>query len=675
MKCNTLIIIIVLGILTCMPGFVFSREKKDSLILYQIHNYHLKNIRLSDSIQDNVYLKMRYDIERRNPILKFIPSAHVLYHDEREYLRESYNNIIFTNNHNFDINSQVISTTIRGNRRGISTLLGLLTPNLYETTMYDNHILSPLSKYNRRYYRYKQNEDSDGNIRLDFRPKTYNTQMISGYAIIEPSGRIIRTVLNGEFDMITFRTEIRQGDNKVNDIIPSLCTTAATFRFLGNRISVLVNTAYHNKYTLPDSIQQTNSREMMDTLRPIPLSEKDRIIYARYDEQKKASDEAAFADTVPQKKSLLRKIFLDTIGDNLITPIAAESDKGFFKLSPLINPLQLSWSDRRGFRYKINLRSRYTFSQHRYLTFNPIFGYNFKFREFYFTMPLRMTYNPKRNGYAEIIYGNGNRISNGTVADAINKVHGDTIDFSGTGIDLFTDNYLKAFNNIMVFDWFDIESGFVYHYRKAINKDVMEKYDVDTKYRSFALMFGAKIRPWDKGPMISLDWERGLKGIYKSTIDYESLELDASWKIPLRGLRVLNFRTGSGIYTRRVQNYFVDFANFRDNNLPEGWEDGWSGNFELLRSRVYNQSKYYLRANASYDSPLLVACWVPYLGKFIERERFYLSSAIVERSRPYFELGYSFTNRYISIGMFAGFKNTHFQEVGFDFEYELFRRW
>jgi hypothetical protein len=188
-------------------------------------------------------------------------------------------------------------------------------------------------------------------------------------------------------------------------------------------------------------------------------------------------------------------------------------------------------------------------------------------------------------------------------------------------------------------------------------------------------MMGARLRLWKTGPWLSIDWERGLKGINKSTIDYESIEVDGSWKIPLVGLRLINFRAGGGIYTRKAQNYFVDFAHFRDNNLPEGWEDEWSGDFELLRSRVYNMSKYYLRFNCSYDQPMMVGFLVPYLGKFIERERFYLSSAIVERSKPYFELGYSFTNRYISIGIFAGFKNLKYQEIGFDFEYELFRRW
>ena len=668
----------MLGILTSMPGIVFGREKKDSLILYRIDDYRRNHILATDTIRDNVYFKVRYNVERRNPIMKFIPSAHTLYHSDnvRNYLRETYNKTIFTKNHKFDITSQVISTNIRGNRRGIYALLDLITPNLYEATIYNNHILSPLNKYNRRYYRYIQNKDSNGNIRLDFRPKTFNTQLMSGYAIIRPDGKILRSVLNGEFDMINFRTEIQPGLSDTLSFMPSLCTTAATFKFMGIRVSALINTVYNNKYTLPDSIVQLNSREMMDTLRPIPLSEADRQIYADYDARKRAKEEeAARKDTIVKKPSLLKKIFWDTIGENLVTPIAAESDKAYFRLSPLINPLQLSWSDHRGFRYKINLRSRYTFSEHRYLTFEPRFGYNFKFREFYFTMPLRMTYNPKRNGYAEIIYGNGNRISNSTVADAIRAVRGDSLRLEDQGIDLFTDYHLRAFNNIMVFDWLDIESGFIYHRRKAIYPEEMSKYDVATEYRSFALMMGARLRLWKTGPWLSIDWERGLKGINKSTIDYESIEVDGSWKIPLVGLRLINFRAGGGIYTRKAQNYFVDFAHFRDNNLPEGWEDEWSGDFELLRSRVYNMSKYYLRFNCSYDQPMMVGFLVPYLGKFIERERFYLSSAIVERSKPYFELGYSFTNRYISIGIFAGFKNLKYQEIGFDFEYELFRRW
>ena len=675
MKCKELIGLIVLGILTGMPSTVFGREKEDTLILNRIYAFKNAHPTLPDSVEDNVYAKIRFNVERRNPTLWLIPTMYVMAKDAREYLRESYNHITYNDQLKMDINSQVLSGTIRHNRRAMPTLKELVIPNIYDVILYDGRVLSPFNRHNRRHYKFSQKTLSDGTTRLDFRPKFYNTQLINGYAIVDSeSGHIIRTVMNGEFDMISFCTEIYQSDIDWPLPTPKRSTTAASFEFLGNRISAVIDGYFNCDKTLSDTIGFISDRQMMDSLRAAPLSETDKRIYADYD--KMHHEDTVVVDTVPQKDNLLKKILWDTIGETLITPIAAESQHASFRLSPLLDPMQLSWSDRRGFRYKINLRSQYTFSPHRYLTFNPNFGYNFRFKEFYFTMPLRMTYNPKRNGYAEIIYGNGNRISNGQVADAIMHQFGDTLHLDDTDIDKFTDNHLQVFNNIMVFDWLDIESGFIYHRRSAINKHIMRQYGMPTIYRSFAPMIALKISPWlKKGPLFSIDWERGITGIYKSNIKYERWEFDGSWKYNLPGLRVINMRAGAGFYGHREQNYFVDYANFRDNNLPEGWEDDWSGNFELLRGEVYNLSNYYLRANVSYDSPMMVGSWIPYLGKYIERERFYLGTAVIADSKPYFELGYSFTNRYLSIAMFAGFNGTRFKEIGFDFSYELFRRW
>ena len=634
MNCKTLIKIMVLGILTGMPGIVLGKGKKDSMILQRIYAFKESHPISPDSVKDNVYAKYRFNVERRNPTLWLIPTMYVMAKGEREYIRESYNLLYYDNydHHKIDIKSQVLSGTIRHNRSAMPTLRDLMIPNVYDATLYDGHVLSPFNRYNRRHYKYSQKRLADGTTRLDFRPKFYNTQLINGYAIVDTeSGHIIRTVMNGEFDMISFRTEIYQSDKEWPLPTPRRCTTAATFRFFGNRVSTVIDGYFNCDKALSDTLGRISDREWMDSLRVVPLSETDKRIYAEYDLKRQQPDTVE-VDTTPKKTNLLKKIFWDTIGENLVTPISAESEHASFRLSPLLDPLQLSWSDTRGFRYKINLRSRYTFSPHRYLTFNPRFGYNFKFREFYFTLPLRMTYNPKRNGYAEIVYGNGNRISNSQVAETINHEHGDSLNLDEIDIDKFTDYELRVFNNIMVFDWLDF-------------------------------------------PLISIDWERGLSGVYDSDIKYERWEFDGSWKLSLPGLRVVNMRAGAGFYSHKNQNYFVDYANFRDNNLPEGWEDDWSGNFELLRSRVYNESNYYLRANLSYDSPMMIGSWVPYLGKYIERERFYFSTAIVERSRPYYELGYSFTNRYVCFAVFAGVSGRKYKEVGFDFDIEIFRRW
>lgn len=140
-------------------------------------------------------------------------------------------------------------------------------------------------------------------------------------------------------------------------------------------------------------------------------------------------------------------------------------------------------------------------------------------------------------------------------------------------------------------------------------------------------------------------------------------------------MKLLNIRLGGGFYTNKSTDYFVDFSNFRENYLPEGWDDEWTGNFQLLRSQWYNASEYYLRMNASYESPLMIMSRLPLIGKYVETERFYIGALRIQDTKPYSELGYSFTNRYFSAGVFTSFLGAKYHDIGFKFTMELFRRW
>ena len=668
---------ILAGMLFCMPVSVVGKEKNDTLILNRIYEYLKANRSEFKPLVDNVYMKFRYNVEKRNFGLWLIPNTYVLAKDPREYIRETYTKATFTDTHHFDVNAEVVTGTMRGDRIGMKTLLDFMTPNIYNMAFYDGHVLSPFNKWNRHYYHFTQIRLMNGATRLDFRPKLYNTQLLNGYAVVETeTGRILRTVLNGEFDMITFRTEITQSEDEGRELMPAKCNTAATFRFMGNRVSVLFNAFYNCPTNLSDSINSISSREMMDSIRPVPLNRLDKQIYETYDREHAVADSIAALDTIPHKTNFWKKIFWDTIGETLVTPIDAEARNASFRIYPIINPLYADYSPTKGFRYKMKLRTTFRFSDHRYLNIEPTIGYNFKQSQLYFNIPIRMVYNPKRNGYAEIIYGNGNRIYNSTVIEEINEAHLDTIDFSNTHMDEFRDNYLRLFNNIMIFDWLDIETGIFVHQRKSVVPEMMRQYGVPEEYRSFAPTIGIKLQPWlNKGPLFSFDWEESIKGVNQSNLEYTRWEFDAQWKYKIPGLRVLNMRLGTGLYTSKSTEYFLDFSNFHDENLPEGWNDDWSGNFQLLGGREYNESKYYIRTNVSYESPLLLATWIPYLGKYIEKERFYISGVLLERSRPYYEIGYGFTNRYISAGAFASFRNTKFEEFGVKFDFELFKRW
>jgi len=655
--------------------------KKDSLqILDRIYQYHEANNTEIKDIEDNVYAKFRFNVERRNVTLWLIPTMYVMAKDPREYIRESFSKVTFRDSHHFNINNQVVTGTIRKNRKAMPTLLDYATPNIYDVALYDGHMLSPFNKVNRKFYRFKQKPQQDGTTRLEFKPRLYNTQLVNGFAFVDTeSGRIIRTLLNGEFDMISFRTHIKLGEKGPQSLMPQEISTAARFRFMGNRIAAIFNANYDCNTQLPDSIQDRNSLALMDSIRPAPLTETDRRIYEAQQQKEQpqpAAEEAERDTTVKEKTHRWRDFWWHTVGDNLVTPLSAESENAEFYLTPIINPLYLRYSGSRGLSYKMRLYTKFVFSSHRYLGIDPTFGYNFKQRQFYFHIPVRMTYNPKRNGYAEIIYANGDRISNSTVMDQIQSAHGDSLNFDNTEIDKFVDNYLTVFNNIMLFDWLDLETGFTFHRREALDENVMRKYGVPTTYRSFAPVLGLKFSPWlNRGPVISFDWEKGIKGVNESNIDYERYEIDAQWKKKIPGLRLLNMRAGYGFYTDRGDNYFLDYANFRDNNLPVGWDDDWSGNFQLLDGRTYNESAYYMRANVSYESPMLFLTWLPYFGKYIEKERFYISGVILDHTRPYFELGYGFSNRYVSVGLFASFFNTKVQQVGLNFDFELFKRW
>ena len=181
--------------------------------------------------------------------------------------------------------------------------------------------------------------------------------------------------------------------------------------------------------------------------------------------------------------------------------------------------------------------------------------------------------------------------------------------------------------------------------------------------------------PWRKGPVLTVNYERSFKNILKSNLNYERWELDASYKQKVKKLRVMSLRGGLGFYTHRSTDYFVDYNNFRDENLPTGWEDEWTGQFQLLNSQWYNESDYYLRCHFTYDSPLLALSWIPHVGRIIETERIYLSGLSIAHKRPYFEVGYGFTNRFFSTGIFGSILGTEFYQFGFKLTLHVFSRW
>jgi hypothetical protein len=484
---------------------------------------------------------------------------------------------------------------------------------------------------------------------------------------------VLSVVYEGEFDMISFKVYTEMNQTPGYQLLPAKSTINSKFNFLGNKVTATFTAIYDCPVTLPDSLDEQDNRELMDSLRPVKLRQKEVSLYQHHDSLSLLSDSIdslARDTTAIEKSNKMKEILWDVIGDNLVNSTHADAGAFSMNISPILNPLYFEYSQSRGFSYRLKFGLQYTWNSHRYLTFNPYFGYNFKKQQFYYTAPLRMNYNPKRNGYAELTWANGNRINSGYLVEDIQKRMGP--DFE---VPEFKDEYFQLINNVEAFDWLEITSGIVYHRRRSSNRSLMRDLGLPEEYRSFAPTLTFHITPWRKGPMLTANYERGFPHVFDSNLKYERWEFDASHKIKLGNLRLLNWRAGAGLYTNRSSDYFVDYTNFRDNNLPSGWEDEWTGQFQLLNSMWYNESDYYLRGHMSFESPLLALGWTPLVGHFVETEMIYASVLSIEHTHLYSEVGYGFTNRYFSTGIFASFLNHKFQNFGCKFTIELFKRW
>lgn len=658
-----------------MPSFIFAKVTADSLVMDRLFSYKRNLAPSISGFTDDFYLKYSFRTVRRNPTLIFVPTMYSIARGNRNYIGENIGRISFKAIDDYRIDQKTLKSTIPHNRKAMDVMMRFIIPNLYGISLFDKYMLSPFNYNNRIFYRYRISISDEGRACVNFTPKLNNTQLVKGFAIIDRyTGKIIHTRFSGEYDMVTFEVNAYMGDDDTPyALLPTRCDSKAVFKFMGNELRVRFYANFECKVPDIDSIDDKKAESIIDSVRPDPLERIEESIYREHIQENIAKDSAQ-ATVVKRKNKMLKKTW-DIVDDYILSGQDASNDNASVTLSPLFNPLYLSYSHSHGLAYKMDIGARYIFAPDRYITFTPRLGYNFKIKKFYFNAPLRYTFDAKRNGWVELTWANGNRITNSSVLEIIQEENRDTIDFSSLNLDYFDDEMVSLSGNMQITKHLEMALGFVYHLRSAVNRHEMEQLGKPSEYRSFAPMVTLTFRPHPEGPTFTANYERGLTNILQSNIKYERWEFDASFKMVLHSLRKYNLRAGGGFYTNKSTDYFVDFANFHDNYIPGGWDDDWTGDFQLLNSQWYNASKYYFRTNVSYESPLLLVTWIPLIGKYIETERIYANFLQIEHTRPYTEIGYGLTNRYFSIGLFASFLNGSFNEFGSKFSFELFRRW
>ena len=657
-----------------------AKDVVDTLVLNRVFHYQESIDSCMEGLVTQAYVKYKLKTDHRNVLLYCVPHLHTMAKtSNRNPLFESFSQLVFHQDGTYDIVKIAKTGTISRRRTIMPNVMEYLVPLLYSELLYPDHLLSPFNYRNRQFYKYRLQKAFGNNIQIAFKPRAINTQTVKGQAVVDmQTGRIISCTIIGEYDMVSFELNMQMGEEGVWSLLPQKCQMKSKFTFLGNKLRSIHEIQLQVPNALPWPIGEEEQRSYIENNRPDSLSEEEKMFYAKNDSLARLR---TARDTIRiRKKNIAKDIFWDVIGENLIHRIKGtfgSDDKGYYRLSPILNPLYFGYSQRRGFTYRFTIRGGYEFSPNSEIRTKTRLGYSFKLKQFLVNIPMTYTFDKSHNGYIEAGWRSGEHVTNSTIIDKLKEEKGDTIDWKKMDLDYFrhTKQYLSAHYDFN--PYVGVEAGYVFNRWRSVRSKHFDLLDKPTHYRSTSWMCEFTVRPWGyKGPIFTVNYERTLKGLSKKGMNYEKWEYDCSYLYRMPLLRSLSLRAGAGYYTTRTKDtYFLDFNNFRDDNIPGGWNDEWSGEFELLHRNWYNSSKYYLRMNATYESPMIFLSWVPIIGNIVEKERFYLSALKLNALSNYVELGYGFTNRVCSVGFFTSFSRGRYESVGCKLGLELFNDW
>ena len=633
------------------------------------------------------YHKLTLHTDKRNVLMASLPTMYDLARaKKRHFVGEFFDCLTYDGEMSMTTQRLLSLTTIPHSNRTMRTLRQFTTPTPYAQTIIDDHLISPLNRHNRSFYKYKIELFDNGTADITFTPTHSNTQLVYGTARIDTlTGRLIEASFKGEYDQIRFTLFVNMNKQGAKSLFPDYCYANCRFAFMGNVLRAEIKSFFDIGIEVSEDSIAAHPLESMKAIRPQPLTAFEQELFDSHFALTDRQSESAIAsavvgnDTVTSGDNRLLETTLDLVSENMLNIIRTDfhGKRGYVQLSPIFNPLYLRYSHSKGIIYKFDVKSIYLLGSNSDLTARIKASYSFKQKRLYMEVPLRYDFDRDRNGFVGIDFRCGDKLYDSNLLKDIVREQGDTVNWKRQQLDYFRNTQLHLHAGIDITPEWRIDGGLHIQHRRSHHTAALIHYEIDNTFRSVAPMFSLTYKPiWLEGLNITTEYERSIKGLLQSNMGFERWELDANYVHSLTRLRRYFIRMGSGLYTKRGSGrYFISFTNFHENNIPLGWEDDWTGEFELLRSEWYNSSQFYLRGNFTYESPLLLASRLPLLGRLVEMERIYASALSVKAYTPYIELGYGISTRYLSVGTFMACKKGKYEGFGCKFELELFRNW
>ncbi len=445
--------------------------------------------------------------------------------------------------------------------------------------------------------------------------------------------------------------------------------------------------------------QVKNDSAYWATLRPIPLTEKEKISFAGKDSFLRVSDTPEYQDSVRDSKRMfkLKHLLFGKTYDYSVDSIRKFKR---FTIPTLTDPTSLAFNSVDGLRLELPFSYYKADSTGRMKRLSPTFSYAFARQK----LDTKLTYLQRLDGMTNSLIS----FSLGTTTDDFNRVSGmqpmtndfytlwleqnykryyrrDYLQLIGSrdlanGLNLnveldYSDNsQLTNHSNFSIIKYEDREIQpndqinnmtlipWQLENHQSFESRMVLEYTPRLRYR---IRDHVKMYAERKYPTYSLEYAGAFSGVFGSDSRFDLVKLGIHQKIGFGISDHFSYSVNTGWFINNRKVYFEDFQHF--NTQPTSFMFSASGNsFRLLPFYEFSTSTQFLESQVNWQARRMLLKLLPVIKNLSASENLFVNFISTPELKNYVETGYGLSNLFLILNVeaVAGFENGKYRSAG-----------
>ncbi|GET31741.1 hypothetical protein PbJCM13498_06040 [Prolixibacter bellariivorans] len=166
-------------------------------------------------------------------------------------------------------------------------------------------------------------------------------------------------------------------------------------------------------------------------------------------------------------------------------------------------------------------------------------------------------------------------------------------------------------------------------------------------------------------PTFWFQYNKGIKGLFNSTADFDYLEAGLKQGIRINSATSFTYEIRGGWFPNRKQIHFSDFSQTNSQPSPVLFKEFRHGFFIPGYYELRTDNRF-IEGHVSYKAPYILLKYLPGISNTLWRELVWAGYYSMPSYPQYTEIGYSLIEVLFNgnIGVFAGFDDWHYSRVG-----------